>query len=440
MVVTSSRRGHVRARLIATAVVVALVAAPAACGAPPATPVPGSPAPRTSSATPAPARTPSGPPVLGIDWGRAPSVERPADGFALPSPDANPTPAPSDDETRSGHPLHFRGQAMMADVAALPSGDLVSVGYVYPGWHPQAWTSDDGSVWSLRDMGTTEFTFPIALAVGGDAVVAVGRSGPAPLAWTSRDGRSWESHPVAILGDGSVAERMTTVLATPDGFIAGGSIGPELSERHARFWRSAEGVTWEPVANDAAAFADAEVRSIAPLGAGYVAVGVVGTVQEVTGSVAWTSPDGRTWSRVDAPDLGRGRAVAVVAAPAGGLVAVGSDLDEHEAFAWTSPDGRAWTLAPGEPSRQYPGKVRMTDVIVVGEELIGVGNYVGLQRGTAISWVSRDGLTWQKAISAPVQEQGEFYAVAPGGPGIAAVGSVGAPDDYIPFVWLSPAR
>ena len=41
--------------------------------------------------------------------------------------------------------------------------------------------------------------------------------------------------------DGSIAERMTTVIATPDGFLAGGSIGPELFERHARFWRSADG-------------------------------------------------------------------------------------------------------------------------------------------------------------------------------------------------------
>jgi hypothetical protein len=121
-------------------------------------------------------------------------------------------------------------------------------------------------------------------------------------------------------------------------------------------------------------------------------------------------------------------------------VAVGSDLDEGEAYAWTSPDGRSWTLAPSEPSRQYPGKVRMTDLTVVGDEVIGVGNYVGLQRGTAISWVTSDGRTWRQATSAPVQEQGEFYAVAAAGPGLVAVGSFGAPDDYIPTVWLSPAR
>jgi hypothetical protein len=54
--------------------------------------------------------------------------------------------------------------------------------------------------------------------------------------------------------------------------------------------------------------------------------------------------------------------------------------------------------------------------------------------------VSRDGVAWQEARSAPVQEQGEIYAVAAADPGLVAVGSFGAPDDYIPTVWLSPAR
>jgi hypothetical protein len=405
----------------------------AACGATPTTANPSTSPPAAVAATPA------GPPVLGLDWGKAASVERPQDAFAerTAAPDVSLDPG----IVHSGHPLHFPGQAIMADVARLSTGALVAVGYVYPGWHPVAWTSDDASTWSLREMGSTDFTFPVAVAAdqrGG--VVAVGRSGAAPLAWTSPDGRSWQSHPVATLGDGTTAERMTAAVATPDGFLAGGSVGPELAGRHARFWSSADGVTWRPVPDDPTAFANAEVRAIAQLGSGYVAIGVVGTAQQVTGSVAWTSPDGRAWTRIDSADLGRGRAVALVAAPTGGLVAVGSDLDEHEAFAWTSADGRSWTLAPSEPSRQYHGKIRMTDVTVVGDELIGVGNYIGLQRGTAISWVSRDGLTWEEARSAPVQEQGEFYAVTAAGPGVVAVGSFGEPDDYIPTVWLSPAR
>lgn len=378
--------------------------------------------------------------MLGIDWGRADEVERPEEAFALPSPGQSiPFSLGSN---RSGHPLHFPGQAMMADVAVLPSGGLASVGYVYPGWHPTAWTSDDGRAWVLRPIADTEFTFPVAMAVGGDGgIVAVGRSGSAPLAWTSADGTTWEPHRVATLGDGSVAERMTAVVAAPGGgFIAGGSVGPELFERHARFWRSADGVDWVPVPDDAAAFAEAEVRAIVRFGDGYVATGVTGSVQDITGSVAWTSPDGMTWTRVDDPALAAGRAVALVNAPFGGLVAVGSDRTEDEALAWVSADGRSWTLAAGEESRQYHGKIRMTDVTAVGDELIAVGNTVGLQRGVASAWVSRDGLHWQKAPTAPIQQQVELYAVVPAGPGVVSVGSFGAPDDYIPTVLLSPAR
>jgi hypothetical protein len=411
-----------------------------ACGGSPSVPSSAGPSGTAGGATGTPA-SPSGPPVLGIDWGRARSVERPEEAFASPTASTG-LPAPSDDTVRSGHPLHFPGQAIMSDVASTPGGRLVSVGYVYPGWHPTGWVSDDaGATWSLRDMGTTEFTFPVSLAATAQqGLVAVGRTGSSPLAWTSPDGNGWTAHAVPVLGDGTVAERMTTVLATQDGFLAGGSAGPELFERHARFWRSPDGRTWTPAPDDSAVFADAEVRAITRLGDEYVAVGVVGSAQRITGSTAWTSADGDHWSRVDAPDLARGRAIAVIAAPAGGLVAVGSDLDEHEALAWTSQDGRAWQLAPSEPSRQYHGKVRFTDVTVAGDELVGVGNYVGLQRGTAISWVSTDGRIWRQARSAPVQEQGEFYAVTPAGAGIVAVGSFGAPDDYIPTVWLSPAR
>jgi hypothetical protein len=332
---------------------------------------------------------------------------------------------------------------MMADVIGVPGHGFVSVGYAYPGWHPVAWTSPDGVHWSIRVVGTTEFTFPVALAVGPDGtIVAVGRSGSKPVAWTSSDaGVSWSEHAVSILGDGTVAERMTTVIATADGFVAGGSVGPELAERHARFWRSSDGATWRPSPDDATAFANAEVRAIASLGDDLIAIGVVGSAQGVTGSVAWTSRDGGTWTRIDDPALSSGKAVAIGAAPWGGLVAVGSDVDRRGAIAWSSTDGRVWTKAPDEESRRGGnGYAWMTDVVPVGDLLVAIGDYQDLQRPTALSWVSRDGQHWTQARAAPVQQQGEFYAVVVGGPGVIAVGSYGSPDDYIPTVWLSPGR
>jgi hypothetical protein len=376
---------------------------------------------------------PSGPPVLGIDWGHATSVDRPTN-FEVD---------PSDPAITGKHPiLRIPGQATISDVTPLPRGGFTAVGYVPPGWTPVSWTSPDAQTWSIHTIGTTGFTFPVSVATGADGTaVAVGRSANLPVAWTSADGVTWQEHPVPRRQGSGVAERMTTVVATDHGYVAGGSLGPELFDRHARFWTSADGVVWQSVADDPTAFANAEVRAITKFGDGFVAVGVVGTAQHATGAVAWTSADGSTWTRVDDPSFVDGIAVAVVPAPFGGLVAVGSDLARHEAAAWTSPDGRHWTRAPNEVSREHSGGFAwMTDVVAIGDSVIGIGDYQGLQRGTAISWVSHDGLSWVQARSAPVQQQGEFYAITQGGPGVIAVGAFGAPDSYVPTIWLSPGR
>jgi hypothetical protein len=385
------------------------------CGAPPTTGV---------------VAQPSGPPVLGIDWAKATSVEAPKNYEADPS-------------YNGVHPmLRIPGQAMVVDVAPRLAGGFVAVGYVPPDWVPAAWTSSDGLSWSIHFMATTTFTFPVSLAVGADGTaVAVGRSGKLPVAWTSADGVAWQEHSVPVLGGEGVAERMTTIVTGKHGYVAGGSVGPELFDRHARFWTSADGADWRPVPDDPTAFANAEVRAITRFGDGFVAVGVVGTAQRPSGAVAWTSTDGSTWSRVDDPSFVDGIAVAVVPAPFGGLVAIGSDVGRREAVAWRSADGRRWTRAPNEASREHSGGFAwMTDVIAIGDTVIGIGDYQGLQRGTATSWVSHDGMSWVQARSSPVQEQGEFYAITPGGPGVIVVGSFGAPDSYVPTIWLSPGR
>jgi hypothetical protein len=80
----------------------------------------------------------------------------------------------------------------------------------------------------------------------------------------------------------------------------------------------------------------------------------------------------------------------------------------------------------------------MTDVVATQGGLVAVGNRVGLQYGTAASWLATDDWrTWRRSVNDPVLGQGEMLAVAPGGPGLVAVGSFGAPDNYVPTIWLS---
>jgi hypothetical protein len=372
-----------------------------------------------------------GPPVLGIDWGRA-SVEGPKNFQETLPPSFH-----------QDHPiLRFPGQAIMSDVLGVPSGGAVAVGYVPPDWTPAAWSSPDGLSWGLHLLGDDDFTFPVALAVGRDGlVVAVGRSRKVPVAWTTQDGSSWDRHEVAILGDGAEFERMTSVAAGAHGFVAGGSVGPEVGERHARFWTSADGIGWQPVPDDADAFANAEVRGISPFEPGFVATGTLGTTQEPTGAVAWTSPDGLTWKRYESAAFEGGVASAVVVAPSGELVAVGSTIDRHEALTWTSNDGRSWTRAPAEPSRQFgKGYIWMRDVVAIDDVLVAVGDVQPLQRATGTVWTSGDGMHWERSPVAPVMEQVDIYAIASGGPAAIVVGDFGGPDSHVPTAFFSPGR
>jgi len=366
-------------------------------------------------------------------------VERPEDAFAGAS--AVPT-APSGPGT-AGHPGHFAGQAIVDDVARV-GNRLVAVGYdgMRGAWTALAWTSDDADHWDLATIDPSAGSFAVSVAAAPGAagrIVAGGRSGGSPVAWASTDGRTWSRRTIPTLSNGAEWERIVTVLATDAGFLAGGSAGPELGDRRARFWRSADGFAWSAVPDDPA-FDGAEVVSIVARDGGFVALGRLGTGQRGTGSIAWVSADGGNWQRIDSPALASGLAVALTAAPDGSLVAVGSDLDEREALAWRSADGSSWELAPAEESRLYHGaKIRMTDVVSLGSRgLLAVGNYVGMQYGTATSWLSSDGRAWRRAPGYPALEQGEMLAVTVGPDGLIAVGSFGAPDNYIPTVWRGP--
>ena len=374
----------------------------------------------------------------GLTWVKAARVARPEEAFA----GASATPMQPSGPGTAGHPGHFPGQAIVDDF--VHAGDrYVAVGYValQGSWTALGWTSEDGDRWALTTIDDAPGSFAVDVAAGvgsGGRVIAVGRSGGAPVAWDSLDGRDWTRRTVRTL-DGTTWERMVTVIATDSGFLAGGSAGPELGERRARFWRSEDGTTWEPIPHDPA-FDGAEVVDIVPNDRGYVALGRLGTGQRATGSVAWTSPDGLAWTRADAPALAGGLVAAVAASPDGTLVAVGSDLDERAALVWRSTDGIAWDLTPIEESRVYNGdKIRMTDVAPLrGGGLVAVGNYVGVQYGTATSWTSADGLSWRRAERHPALEQGEMLAVAVGTAELIAVGSFGAPDNYIPTIWRGP--
>ncbi|HEY7525065.1 MAG TPA: hypothetical protein VH720_15565, partial [Candidatus Limnocylindrales bacterium] len=210
---------------------VASVALIVAACASPASPI--APGPASSGRSPsasAPAR-PSPSPIPGLTW-RTASVERPAEAFPeIPSDSRTPSGPGT-----AGHPGHFPGQSIVENVTGGPDG-LTAVGYVAIDgeWHALAWVSTDGSTWRLEriDDGAASFAVDVTATSAG-RIAVVGRSGPDAAAWFRGDGGAWQAAPVTRLR-GDERERMTAVLATPSGLIAGGSAGPELFERRARF-------------------------------------------------------------------------------------------------------------------------------------------------------------------------------------------------------------
>jgi hypothetical protein len=341
-----------------------------------------------------------------------------------------------------GHPGHFSGQGYLVDVTDGDAG-LVAAGYAFPGWHATAWTSGDGLAWARQLVDEAEETFLQGIAATADRYVAVGRAGIDAAAWTSPDGITWERARGPDPEPG-LETRMTSVAAGPDGVVAGGWAGSPTAPTRPRLWWSPDGRAWETVSADPGTAGDvadeARISSVSRGPSGWVAVGTTGRACCLTGSTSWTSPDGRTWTRHPTGEALATGQVASVAVTPDGYLAVGSDLDERQAMSWISPDGVTWTPSQPQAALDNHGlKIRMTDAVADGDRLVAVGNYLfGTQYGNATSWTSTDGLTWTAAPRTAALNQGEMLAVLAAEPGYVAVGTFGAPDDYVPTVWLSP--
>ncbi|HET7471581.1 MAG TPA: hypothetical protein VFJ71_00515 [Candidatus Limnocylindrales bacterium] len=341
-----------------------------------------------------------------------------------------------------GHPGHFAGQGNVMDVT--PTGSrLVAIGYTVPAFRGATWITTDRQTWTLAELaGGDQPTVPTAIAHEPDgATVAVGRAGGRAAAWWTADPPAW----MAVGGGDAFVEppetRMTSVVATDHGFAAGGWAGLITQPGHPRFWTSPDGRTWSR-AGDASSRDDGRVAAIAAGPGGLVAVGTMGPFGHATGGAAWRSGDGgTTWTRIDDPDLAIGDLRSVTASGSG-YVAVGTTLDQTAAVVLVSRDGRAWDRIEDDTLTYHGLGVTMSDVVAGADGgLVAVGHFLfGQQYGQGTAWTSPDGRTWTRMPDEAAFGQAEPLAVIPDGGGYVAVGTVGAPDNFIPTVWLSPAR
>jgi hypothetical protein len=408
----------------------------AGCGAPSLSAVPGaSSTASTGSSEPSAAPTPEPTThVLGLDWGKADVVE-------APPGDALATTTPYKFPGSLGHPQHYQGgQADLLDVASTRHG-LVAVGFLDKDISADAWLSADGRTWArILDFPAGEGSQAVAVTDGPHGIVAVGRAGTHAASWRSDDGQTWEPAADGPALHAATQIQMTAVTGTADGYAAVGYLGSLAGPIEARFWWSPDGRDWTLVGTDADVEASRAVAIVAAPDGGLVAVGATGDAKNADGSAAWTSPDGQSWTRVSSDALRDGVVRGITAAPGVGFLAVGSDASSTRAMVWRSPDGRTWEVAPDAASLDNFGlKIEMDDVAWDGTRFLAGGHRLfGTQFPTGLLWVSSDGLSWERANESAALSQGRISGVTAGGPGLVAVGTYGSPDFAIPTVWLSP--
>jgi hypothetical protein len=183
--------------------------------------------------------------------------------------------------------------AVPGRVSAVAEGES---GWIAAGEAPSTlWTSSDRLTWTEVTLDTPDVTLQTAavsgtrFVVGGFTAAGADRMGPSTLlAFSSTDGLSFTA---AANPPGPNSD---TWHGLDDGFVA--VAGPAL-------WTSDDGLAWVELDHDAT-FGPGSLVGAAPTSDGMVAVTIPGAVVDVSAAVVprqrdvWTSPDGRSWTRV----------------------------------------------------------------------------------------------------------------------------------------------
>ncbi len=284
-------------------------------------------------------------------------------------------------------------------LAATPAGVLavgdITVGST--GSDAASWFSKDGLAWTAASGGAA-----LAPAAGrtirmngvtstGSGWLAVGEEDTAcelncdtasavrAVVWTSPDGLTWSRRPD---GPSLAHAAMSAVVRLGTGFVAVGGAPDRVSTsqvpEHAVAWTSTDGRSWSRVADSALFHAPAgtdqtfgdTMSGIATDGKHLVAVGTVGTQGDVGSALAWTSTTGRAWQRGTATDFLNGQLFSVAAVPGGFLGTGPSGTDSCLGGIWSTPDGATWTCVATDSSiggfAAYAAAASPTVMIVVG--------------------------------------------------------------------------
>jgi len=272
-----------------------------------------------------------------------------------------------------------------------------------------------------------------------------------PTVWTSVDGTSWTrtSADPDIFGESGA---MMDVAATDYGIVAVGSIG-ELGPDDAYFtrssvWLSADGVNWTRVWEDDLVDASASPSSsrfsalaVDPDGL-IVGVGEAENQNSELVAAVWVSIDGHAWERVEPNPSAFGSENGLdvfmldVAWSSDGFTAVGTEGGTQPAI-WKSPDGLSWTrIDAADQPFDATGTISSVAALDAGFVAAGPHGFADQKDGPVTLWTSRDGSIWDR-----VHTTGSGYAmsIVVTDAGIAVAGGMPEDNDFHAAVWAGPA-
>jgi hypothetical protein len=226
-----------------------------------------------------------------------------------------------------------------------------------------------------------------------------------------------------------------SVLRWRGGFIAVGSDGSSTP-----IWTSQDGAHWEPLLfNTPNTFwPGLQIVGMAEVRGGLVALTLLAGTWDCASTcptyspslplMAWTSPDGQSWTPHDGPDLGLPtdwQATPLLAAGPAGVVATSPTTPTHLA---TSVDGVHWRALP---AGALPTGFDVRGIVGTATGFVAVGSLpIDADHVRAVSAQSVDGVTWTDPYSLDMPTASAFI-LASTGPSWGATALVAGRDGLI---------
>ncbi|MEJ7803423.1 MAG: hypothetical protein WKH68_08645 [Candidatus Limnocylindria bacterium] len=327
-------------------------------------------------------------------------------------------------------------EQLMLDVERLGDG-FVAVGRESNGPISRAFVlhSADGLRWTHAPGGADQFlgTEFHRLDRVAERLFALGsvstddRGGSRGAVAYTDDGQSW------IETSGNFEETRPSSLAGNGSELL--LIGTRNSDIRPLAWRSPDGDTWTRVELQLPVNpAQADMGTVASFGDGYLALGSL-TVGSTAAPVVWRSSDGVSWScqlldpagfdSAQPFELHRAGSAWLALGIAGNAGGFGASCPGYP-IAWASQDGLSWSAALGRDGPISDGGIGFGS---------GAEQFIAIGRGR--SWTSRDGMSWtlhEPSDGAPVGT--DALAVGPDGR-LVAVGTRGDGTDVDPWITVA---